>query len=180
MTQVPKSIHIAITREDGSLSIMEYLVLGRGSMLPEGAEWFDQKAGVWSRRATDELIEKEIARACTDGVHGAAIGWRVIRNLAEVPKDRTYRNAWVDTGKRVEHDMPKAREIHRQHIRKRRAAVLRELDGQWMRAVGRKQRVPDEAERIEAERQKWRDMPNDPRIDQAQSVEELLKLKDSQ
>lgn len=170
----PKSIYVAISRSDGSLSIMAYLVMARGHVLPKGGAWLNEKTGIWTRRATDELIAEEVQKACdSTPEHGAAVSWRVVKP-GEVPADRTYRDALTDDGKKIQHDMPRAREVHRQHIRKRRATVLRELDGQWMRATGRGNAA--EAKRIEGERQKWRDMPADARIEAAQTVEELKKL----
>jgi hypothetical protein len=49
-----------------------------------------------------------------------------------------------------------------------------ELDGQWTRATGQGKQA--EADAVEAERQKWRDAPADPRIEAAQSVEELKQV----
>jgi hypothetical protein len=60
-------------------------------------------------------------------------------------------------------------------IRKERKVTLRDLDAKWMRATGQKDNAAADA--IEAERQKWRDAPADPRIDAAQSVEELKQIK---
>jgi hypothetical protein len=50
-----------------------------------------------------------------------------------------------------------------------------ELDGQWTRATGQGKKAEQDA--VEAERQKWRDAPADPRIDVAQTVEELKQIR---
>lgn len=158
---------IAMRRNDGGVSFMALLTVGRGNVLPLGAQWLED--GWWVRPPTEQVIESEIAKATEPGT---ILGWRVLED-GEVPTDRTYRNAWVDTGK-IEHDMVKAREIHRQHIRAHRASALKELDGQWMRAQGQGKKA--EADAIEAERQKWRDAPADPRIEAATTVEELKAI----
>lgn len=173
-----QEIHIAIRRADGSVSIMAFLVVGRGSVLPKGAAWVNDGSGWWMRDPTDEVINEEVARACTDGVHGAALGWRLMQP-GEAPTERTYRDAWIDDGKAIVHDMAKAKEIHRRHLRKRRAVALAELDGKWMRATG--QRKTEQADAIEAARQQWRDAPADPRIEAAQTWQHLASLlKDTQ
>jgi hypothetical protein len=99
--------------------------------------------------------------------------WRFI-NPENLPRSRTYRNAWTDTGSAIEHDMPRAREILRGHVRKTRAAAFKELDVAWMRAMASGNGA--EAARVEAGRQVLRDAPQDPRIDAASTVEELHAL----
>jgi len=172
-----KVIHVAIRRSDGTVSVMAYVVLGRGNVLPKGAAWYpdpEKPSGAWTRRATDDLIEEECLKAIKSTPwHGAMLGWRIIKE-SDVPGDRAYRNAWTDDGKKITHDMPKARELHRGHIRKHRAAAFRDLDGQWMRAVG--QGNAAEADRIEKERQRLRDAPADPRIEAAQTAADLMVL----
>jgi hypothetical protein len=161
-----EAVNIAIRRPDGGVSIMAFLVTGRGSILPSGARWlFD---GWWSRPATPEAIQREVAI-----VEPTALDWRILKT-GEVPTDRTYRDAWTDDGKMITHDMAKAKEIHRNRIRGQRVQVFAELDGKWMRAMAQKdQKAADE---IDAQRQKWRDAPADPRIAAAQTVEELKQV----
>ena len=166
-----KDILIAISREDGGVSIMSFTVIGRGNVLPSGAIWL--KDGWWSRDSSKEIVDSEVAKATAHPSEPKAISWRFIE-LSEVPQDRTYRNAWKDDGQRIAHDMTKAREIHRDHIRKARKAALAELDGRWMRATG--QGDNKRADLTEAERQKWRDAPEDARIEAAQTTEELKAL----
>lgn len=165
---------IAITTEDGFLHVMSLAVRARGNVLPSGAVWFNDGSGWWFRDPTPDVIESEIAKVFPTGPK-VVVSWRKFE-LGELPSsDRTYRNAWKDTGARIEHDMPKAREVHRDLIRKQRSPVFADLDGQWMRAMGKQDVV--EIQRVEAERQKWRDAPADPRIDAASSIEELKLLK---
>jgi len=160
-----EAVRIALTRKDGSLAIMEFLTLGRGSILPSGAEWVAD--GWWSRRPTIDALAEEIKRTGED-----VASFRLL-NDGELPTDRTYRDAWVDTGKKVETDMAKAREIHLKNLRKLRAPLLKDLDMQWMRATG--QGKKKEADEIEAKRQALRDMPTTlaSRIGNATTPEEL-------
>lgn len=177
-----KSAFIAATRTDGTVSIVSVLVIGRGNVLPKGAAWIKRAAGDpsneptgwWARDLTDQVIAEEVARGCSDAVHGPALSWRMI-DLKDVPTDRTYRNAWVDNGRAVVHDMDKAKEIQRQRLRAQRAPALADLDGQWMRAMGMKDQATADA--IESQRQAWRDAPADPRIDSAADVTDLKAME---
>ena len=111
--------------------------------------------------------------ACPETPGGAGVtGWRILRD-GDVPADRTYRDALIDTGEAIVHDMGRARAVHRGRIRARRAEAMRELDAKWMRATG--QGKVAEADAIEALRQQWRDAPADPRIDAAETTSELTR-----
>lgn len=68
---------IAITMTDGSLGIMQFVT--------------DDDAGV-IRDATDDAINAEIAKGDLPSA-----SWRRIAP-ADIPTDRTYRDAWVDNG----------------------------------------------------------------------------------
>lgn len=159
-----EQIHIAINRPDGGVSVMALLVVGRGNVLPEGAEWIDTN-GWWFRTPTAHIIQTEVMKVQPD-----AISWRVVEP-AELPQERTFRNAWTEREGKFEHDMEKAKNIHRERLRAQRALRLEELDGQWMRATG--QGRPQEANAIEAQRQALRDLLADPRIEAAKTIEEL-------
>lgn len=163
---------IAITRLDGSLSIMGFLTEGRGSVLPVGASWKDEAGGWFTRPATDENITLEIARAIPEGV----TSWRRI-SPAELPSDREFRNAWRDEGAAIGHDMAKARELRLAKLRRERVGQLEQLDRDWMRAMGQKRSA--DADDIEAQRQALRDMPTrvQPLLDAAQTVEELKAVQ---
>jgi len=160
---------IAIRMNDGRVSIMTFLTRGRGSVLPRGARWIAD--GWWERDPTRGAIEREIAAALPAG---SVTSWR-LAEARDFPSDRSFRDAWRDTGAGIEHDMTHAREIHRNRLRAARKARLAELDGQWMRAFARG--TAEESATIEAERQRLRDAPADPRIDAAQTVEDLKEIK---
>lgn len=168
MNFIPSYVQFAVTRSDGGVSVVSYTVLGRGSSLPDGASWFDQESGTWTRPARADLVEAEVRRAVPD-----ALSWRQVVPL-DLPARDDYRNAWKDADGRVSHDMPKARELHRNLLRHERARVFPSLDGQWARAMGQGDTAG--AAEVEALRQRWRDAPADPRIEAAKSVEELKNI----
>jgi hypothetical protein len=98
------------------------------------------------------------------------------------PTDRTFRNAWRRAGKAVEGvphaeepriavEMPVAREIHRDWIRRKRIARFTELDRAYLRADEDNDKA--EKARLVVEKRRLRDLPNDPRIDAAKSPETL-------
>lgn len=165
MKFTPGTIPIAIERADGGVSIMSLVVTGRGSILPEGAQWLDQKTGTWARVATPAIIGAEVVRAVPD-----AVSWKMI-DESILPKDRTFRNALKHD---MTYDLDKARQVLRNEIRHARAKKFADLDAKWMRAQGQGKKA--EADAIEVERQKLRDAPADPRIEAATSVEELRTL----
>jgi hypothetical protein len=71
----------------------------------------------------------------------------------------------------IQIDMAKAAEIQRTRIRAAREPLLAALDVQFMRAVER----GDQAEqtRVAAEKQRLRDLTQDPRLTAAKTVDEL-------
>lgn len=92
-----------------------------------------------------------------------------IVDVSAIPTDRTFRNAWRKVGATVEVSMPPAREIHRDHIREARDPLLAELDVKYMKALEQGQ----DTTAIVAQKQALRDAPQDPRIDAAQTPQEL-------
>lgn len=165
----PDGVLVAVTRADGGVSLMRFMVLARGGVLPDGASWVDQGIGAWARDPTAANIEREVRKQW-----GAeAVSWRIVDN-DEVPTDREFRNAVRDDGKKLHHDIAHAKNIVRDRIRETRSRAMVELDAQWMRANGQGKKA--DADKIEAQRQKWRDAPADPRIDAAQTVDDLKSL----
>lgn len=102
----------------------------------------------------------------------------------EPPTDRQFRNAWRGkfTVESVIHgqeplihvDMPHAREIQKEKIRRKRIARLSELDTEYMRAdeEGDSQKKKE----VALEKKRLRDLPNDPRIENAKTIEDLKKV----
>ena len=152
-------IRIAITFADATIGIMSFVT--------------NSPRDGWTREANKEEIEKEIAKSSVsfDKEKLPIKNWRIIKEK-DIPKDRTFRNAWVDDGK-ITHDMVKVREIHLDHIREARIPLLAQKDKEWMRATG--QDNTQEAEKIEAERQALRDIPQTimPDLEKAKTPEEV-------
>lgn len=95
-------------------------------------------------------------------------------DLSEIPSDRSYRNAWVVKDGKIDHDMDRAKELHKDKLRNDRAPLLAKLDLEISKALsqGRNQDVV----RYEAERQRLRDVTAKPEIAAATSVEDLKKI----
>ncbi len=95
-----------------------------------------------------------------------------------VPSDQTYRNAWVAdlVNDAVDHDMPKAREIHKDHMRRVRTPLLADLDTQYMRADELGPAGNATKATIAAQKRALRDVTADPGIAAAQTVAELKQV----
>lgn len=172
-------IYIVVSRSDGSVAHIAFQTRGRFPSQPKGGWERDpegDKGFGWKREATDANIEYELARHSANwGRMGdpTLVGWRRL-SLEEhemFNKDRVYRNALKDDGGKIKHDMPKARELHKARLRHLNGDKFMSLDRQWVdaSASGKK----SEADAIEAKRKALRDFVNDPRIDAAQTIEEL-------
>lgn len=147
------AVKIAISLENGGLVVMNYIEREVEGVL---------------RTATPENIEAAIARA-SSGFPAAPETWRIV-DTDEIPQDRTFRDAWSDTGC-IGVDMPKARDIHRQRLRDARRPQLEALDVAYMRA----EEEGDDARKssIRAAKQVLRDITRHPDIDAAKTPDEL-------
>jgi hypothetical protein len=90
------------------------------------------------------------------------------------PDDRTFRNAWVFSGAEIVVDMTKAREIHRNALRRMREPKLASLDVEYLNAL----ETNDTAKMsmISAKKQALRDVTNDPKISAAKTPDELKQV----
>lgn len=130
-------IKIAISFEDGSVGIMSLVTNdGYSKVYP-----------------SDTYIESLIVR---NNFSKKVNSWRKISDN-EVPSDRAYRDAWVDTGKKIDHDIAKARIIHLDKLREERDVEFSILDRDWLVLSAKKDQVG--ADSVEARRQELRDMP---------------------
>jgi hypothetical protein len=163
-------VKVSIVRATDEVAIMTFVTLGRGNVLPPGAEWADKDAGVWMREASAQNVDEEIKRSPFLTVDGPIKGWRIVAS-GDVPVDRTYRDALRDRGGKLEHDLPAARELHRAMLRHARARAFVELDGEWMKATGSKDDA--EAVKVEEKRALLRDVTDDPAIEAAATCEAL-------
>lgn len=72
-----------------------------------------------------------------------------IMPMEEVPDDRVFRNAWIKDGKKIGHDLNKAKEIAHEKRRNARAAEFAPLDVEAT--------IPSKAAQAESKRQTIRD-----------------------
>jgi hypothetical protein len=95
----------------------------------------------------------------------------------EIPASRAYRNAWRCNGEGVVAcDMAVAREMKKSELRFVRERPLAELDVQFMKALERIMGEHPELAPIIARKQQLRDVTKDPRIEAAQTADELLAV----
>lgn len=155
---IPDSlVFIAITMQDPAAPVA---IMGFNTIRRDTGE-----GPFYIHAATPENIEAEIRKA-----NFAVTGWRIIR-YEDIPKDRTYRDSLVDDGKKLHHDMARAKEIHKTHLRVERAPLLAALDVEYQRADERAD--AKEKKRIADEKQKLRDVTNHPGIGAAQTTADL-------
>jgi hypothetical protein len=103
------------------------------------------------------------------------VSWKEIVE-DDIPPDRIFRDAWSTDGKKISHDMKKARSIHIGRIRAKRNELLAGTDSIWIRATGQGKKA--EATKIEKARQALRDIPQEweGAIESAESAEELAAM----
>ena len=146
-------IKIAITLQDDSLIIKSLVT--------------NDYAGI-VKEATPEYINSEILKSNLD-----AKSWRIIQDSDIIP-DRTFRNAWKDLGHKLDVDMPKAREIHREHLRQARGDLLAQLDTEYLKADENNDNA--KKQEIKQKKQFLRDITQHPAIETAQTPEELKNV----
>lgn len=91
-----------------------------------------------------------------------------------LPERNEYRNAWVFGDGKVETSIDKAREVHKDILRRQRAPLLEKLDVDISRALA--QGKQQEVARLEAERQRLRDVTAKPEIAAAKTIDDLRKV----
>lgn len=141
---------IIFTRPDGGLSVVT--------------------PAINSHPVREDITEAEAEQRAWDKLPTDAINPQWV-DASAIPADRTFRDAWKDGGGKVVHDMNKAREIHKEELRRIRTPKLAALDVAYQRA----DEVGDttEKQRIATIKQAMRDATADPAIDAAQTPEEL-------
>ena len=102
-----------------------------------------------------------------EGRHGRFTAHKVEPHA--FPADDPYRAAWRLQDAAIVHDMPKAREVHRDILRRERKAILAALDVQFMRAL----EAGQDTAAIVAEKTRLRDITADSRIEAAQTIDDL-------
>ncbi len=99
-----------------------------------------------------------------------------IITTADLPAKRHFRNAWsIDHGTRkIGVAMTKARDIHRDNIRRARALKLEALDFEYLLADEQGNMLRKAA--ITAQKQSLRDLPADPAIENALTPDALMAV----
>ena len=170
-------VYIAIERSDGTVAHLAFQTETRAPKKPAG-QWMPAANGAWVILPTDENIAFEVARAAkmweAEGV--SVVGWQRLTNdeHEKFNQHRHHRDALEVRDGTISHNMEKARELHRHLLRHQRAEKLLVLDGAYNGAVGQKDSA--KATAIEAKRQELRDLTDDPRIDAASTIEELVAV----
>lgn len=95
----------------------------------------------------------------------------VIVNQKDLP-DNWFHRAWDIVNGKVIVDMEKAREIHKERIRVARTKKMAELDIEFQRAMEKNKNTKD----IVSQKQRLRDATEDPKINSAQTTEELKSI----
>ena len=144
---------ILYTRLDGSLSIVIPVINTQPTREAITEAEAEQRA--WSRLPED------------------AINPQFVEDSA-IPQDRTFRNAWRQSGAVVRVDMGAARELHKEHLRRLRAPKFEPLERAQRTALV----LGDAAKAavLEGRLQALRDAPADPAIEAAQTPEELKSV----
>jgi hypothetical protein len=127
------------------------------------------------RQGTKEEIETEIKKASEAFPQERLpiISWEEI-NDSDLP-DRAYRDAWITKGgKKIEHDIVKAKEIHKNLLRGFRNCYFAKLDVEYQKAED----AGDEEKKllVSRKRQELRDVTTHPAIEKAKTVQELKNL----
>jgi hypothetical protein len=115
-------------------------------------------------------VERQILAKWIPEARVTVLSWRPAKP-GEIPTDRSFRAAWRDAWP-LRVDMDEARRIHRDRIRAARAPKLQELDIQYMRASETGAAVDE----ILSRKRALRDATIDPRIDAAETPEELKSI----
>lgn len=113
----PDVVYIAINQAGGGVAIMAFIVTEYRPTSDEEKEEFGDRVVSRHTDPTPENINKEIAKSSFGWLpEEMPVSWKIIP-FSDIPTDRTFRNAWKHNGNAFETDMPKAREIARQHFR---------------------------------------------------------------
>ncbi len=145
--------------EDGRTKIVHpapqsRLLLPRGPGLPPELE----PEHLWLQRIA--------AQAIPDGVSDVHV-----IEVKDLPRDRTYRDAWQHVAGKVSVHMGRARDVHRNLIREARKPLFAELDVAHLRAI--ESNDNELLATVAQAKQMLRDAPAHPDIEAAQTPEEL-------
>ena len=110
-------------------------------------------------------VEEIQAKDVPDGVTSYIV------DHSSLPTDTDFQNAWVYKDGKVEVDLTKAKEVHREYIRRERKEKLAALDIEFQRAL-----ETGDTSAVVAKKQVLRDATADSAIESATSLAELRAL----
>ena len=110
-------------------------------------------------------VEEIQAKDVPDGVTSYIV------DHSSLPTDTDFQNAWVYKDGKVEVDLDKAKEVHREYIRRERKEKLAALDIEFQRAL-----ETGDTSAVVAKKQVLRDATADSAIESATSLAELRAL----
>tara|TARA_B100000287_G_C20501608_1_gene729341 strand:+ start:502 stop:954 length:453 start_codon:yes stop_codon:yes gene_type:complete len=110
-------------------------------------------------------VEEIQAKDVPDGVTSYIV------DHSSLPTDTDFQNAWVYKDGKVEVDLAKAKEVHREYIRRERKEKLAALDIEFQRAL-----ETGDTSAVVAKKQVLRDATADSAIESATSLAELRAL----
>jgi hypothetical protein len=84
---------------------------------------------------------------------------------AQIPQDRSFRDAWHYDGENVGIDMGQARDIHKNRLREKRKGLFAALDAEYMKADEMGDTAKKQA--VAAKKQALRDITQHPEIEAA-------------
>lgn len=166
------TIRIIYTRADGGCSVV--------MPAPHGRRFLDTGASLPAKMTADEIaaavsagiVESDDAflKRIMSTLPPDAKNVRVV-DASDIPSDRTFRGAWRNNAGKLHVDMPAARELWRDKMRRARARKLAALDVEYQRAdeagdAGAKQAVSKR-------KQVLRDVTDMPEIEAAKTPDEL-------
>ncbi len=94
---------------------------------------------------------------------------------SEIPKNTFFERAWKIVDGKIEMDIAKAREVHREHVRYARTSKLVELDIEFQRAL----ETSADTTSIVSKKKALRDAPANSAIDAAKTEAELIAAWDT-
>ena len=168
----PDVKNVAVTRKDGGITLLKVIETEYMPNPKNPSERIVYK----HYDVTNEYVNSLIAKYVNDG-HWVGdlepVSWRFVsEDFVTKDTDRTFRGAWKDIGKdKPDHDMPRAREIHKKNLRFLRQPLLKQLDANYIMA-DEKQDSKLKKE-IADRKQTLRDITDHPSIEKALTVEEL-------
>ena len=172
-------IYLVARWSDGSVSHEAMQLDGRFPAQPTENGWRFVSDGTWVRASNDANCAEYLVRVAQrrldlDGV--TLLGWRRITQQEHelFERDREYRNALEDVDGQCQHNMVKARELHRTCLRHQNGAKLLLLDREWVDCAAKGD--TGGASAVEAKRQALRDALTDPQIEACTNVIELKQL----